>query len=446
MPLWRGWPLCRRLHEGIKAMTKKGKNCVRARRLLPARDQLLIASVVLAVSTAVMGQGTGGVLSLDQAVKTALASDPRLVALGYTREAMEEKVIQANGLPNPMLTYRGMDIPEAGRFPNTGEKRYEIEQPLPGFGKRALREAVSRNEADSMVLEADARAREIAFRVKEAAYEWQALQKILQINAEEERLLARMIEVTKGRYATGEAAQVDVVKAQTELTMLRQKEVDLTGRGQTLRAKLASLMNRDAGNLPASIQAPVPEGPVPESAAQVKRALEKRPEMSSARLKIERGELQRRLMAREVQPDYRVGLEYRSIDGGDDMLMFMAGVELPLWRSKNRAAVREAAMMVSASEADRDAVAREVTLEVQSACYKIDAAKRMLELYRKELMPQADVRLQSSEAGYSTGKVDFNDWLESERFRLTVRTMTVMAEADLGTGWASLERAVGGAL
>lgn len=403
----------------------------------------MVVALWVPVAVAVAEPGT---LTLDQAVQEALSRNPRLAALGYTRAAMLEWPAQAAGLPNPMFTYRGMDATSAGSFPDSAEKRFEIEQPLPGYGKRALREAVAANEAGAMGAEAEAMAREVIWMVKEAAYELQAVQKALLITRDENEVLKRMNRASEARYAAGETAQADVVKALTESTMLKQKQVELEGREKILQAKLAQLMNRDADHISETIVAPIPDGAVPDAAARVKEALANRAELKAAGLKVDRSELQRRLMTRESQPDYKVGLEYREIEHQDDMVMFMVGVDLPLWRGKTHAAIREAAMMASASESERVALQRQVTLDVQSACYKVETAKRTLALYQKELIPQASVRLQSSEAGYRTGKVDFNDWLESQRFALNVKIMAAMAEGEVGTSWAALERAVGGSL
>lgn len=387
-----------------------------------------------------------GTLTLDQAVREALSHNPRLAAVAHTRDAMGERPLQAAGLPNPMFTYRGMDATSGGSFPNTEEKRFEIEQPLPGYGKRGLRQAVAVKEAGAMAAEVETMAREVVWMVKEAAFELQAVQKALLITRDENELLSRMAKVAEARYAAGEAAQADVIKAQTEITMLQQKRVELEGQAKTLQARLALLLNRADGNGPVAIMAPIPEAVVPDPAASVKVALGNRAELKAAGLKVERSDLQRRLMTRESQPDYKVGLEYRSIERGNDMVMFMVGVDLPLWRGKNSAAIREAGKMAAASESDREAIERQVILDVQLACYKVETAKRSLDLYRKELIPQAGLRLQSSEAGYRAGKVDFSDWLESQRFGLNARIMAAMAEGALGTGWAALERAVGGAL
>ncbi|MEI8352699.1 MAG: TolC family protein, partial [bacterium] len=280
------------------------------------------------ISMAVMIPGlmtvaeTAQTLSLDEAVGQALRGNPRLIALGHQRDAMRERPAQAAGLPNPILTYRGMDAADAATFPPTGEKRFEMEQPMPGYGKRDLRKAMAVNAAAGITAEAEAMAREVVLMVKETAFEWQAVRNAHAITRDEEALLSRMAKVTEARYAAGEAAQTDVIKAYMELTLIRQKQIEWEGRDKTLKARLAQLMGRDAGTMPAQIEASMPDGAAPDPAPRIKEALGARAEIRAARLTVERSELQRRLMARESEPDFKVGLEYRSIERGEDMVMF----------------------------------------------------------------------------------------------------------------------------
>jgi cobalt-zinc-cadmium efflux system outer membrane protein len=166
----------------------------------------------------------------------------------------------------------------------------------------------------------------------------------------------------------------------------------------------------------------------------------------SAQTQIERYALEKQLMQKEYLPDYKLGLEYRSLSKDDDMLMFTVSVELPIWQSKYRAGVREAMEMQVSSQAAREAAEQQSSFDVQDASFKLQTALRTRELYRTELIPQAEARFNASEAGYRTGKTDFMDLLESERFLLNAKTMAVMMESTAGMQAAKLERAAGTAL
>jgi outer membrane protein TolC len=125
------------------------------------------------------------------------------------------------------------------------------------------------------------------------------------------------------------------------------------------------------------------------------------------------------------------------------MVMFTVGIDLPVWRSKVRAGVREAELMKASSQAAREAAEKNSARDVQDAYFKLLTAQRTLALYQTELIPRAEARFNASETGYQTGKVDFMDLLESQRFLLSVRIMAAMTEGNIGMQFARLERAVG---
>ncbi len=385
-------------------------------------------------------------LTLAEAVGVALRDNPELNAARARAGAMQERPGQAVALPNPMLTYGAMDAVSGGRWPDTGEKRLMVQQEFPWPGKRVLRRDMAARDAAAMQFEADAMERDIVMRVKETYFDLRATRRAAAIAREELPLLQRLVTVAETMYATGERTQGDVLKAQAEITMLKQKLLDLAAQESTVQARLNTLLNRPA-DAPAgeTITEPanVAEG---NFQALVAQAVTNRPEVRAAAARSDRYRLEQSLMAREGNPDYRLGVEYRNLDDGDDMAMLTVSVDLPVWRSRVGAGVREATRMHRAEESAREAAERQVALEVQEAAVRLQSARRTLELYRGELIPQAERRLTASEAGYRTGKTDFMDLLESERFLLNARTMAAMSEGAAGMAVARLERATGTAL
>jgi cobalt-zinc-cadmium efflux system outer membrane protein len=173
-----------------------------------------------------------------------------------------------------------------------------------------------------------------------------------------------------------------------------------------------------------------------------------RPEILGAQAGVERSVYERDLMKKKSFPDYRLGVEYRnfSTQAEPDMVnavMFSIGFDLPIWQTKYRAAVREAQRMIDSSQAALEAAEKQASFDVQDAVFKLQEARREVELDKNALIPQAEARFNASEAGYRTGKVDFLDLLESERFLLYARLTAAKAEGKLGGTVARLERAVG---
>ena len=376
-------------------------------------------------------------LTLDSLVETARHDNAALRAARAKAAAMSERPAQEKALPNPMFKYGAMDSTARGNLADAGEKRFMVEQPFPWFGKRDLRRKIAGQDAAAMQQDLAMLEREVVMQVKETYYDLYAVQHVNQIVRAEEKLLREILTAAENQSATGQRSQQDVIKAAAEITMLQQKLVEQEQQEATLKARLNLLLNRNpADPLGLAVIAP-PRRSIGTSTSS------ERPEIRAAKIDLERSQLQRQLMHKEFFTDYRVGAEYRNFHAGDDMIMLTFSFDLPIWQGKYKAGVREADKMVESSAATLDAVRQQSAFESADAQYKLRAAQRSLDLYEQTLIPQAESRFKASDASYRTGKGDFMDLLESERFLLNARTMAAMAEGNLGMQQARLERTAG---
>lgn len=404
------------------------------------------ASLILLASFAARAElppAAAPVLSVGEAVEIAVLGHPELARMRSQWEALQERPAQARALANPMLSYGGMDTVSGGTWPDTSQKRYMIQQDLPGYGKRGLREEVAHQDAEIMRLELEAATQDVVLRVKESAVELLAVRQVIELLREEEGLLRRMEAVAETQYSTGERSQADVLMAQSEITRLKQSTLDVQARENRLQAQLNILLNRRVDELLfLEDSTPLPSfGDAIDPLLKLAEA--NRPELRTAQARIQRENLVQRRRTRESAPDYRVGFEYRDLDAGDDMAMFTVGVNLPIWRGKERAGIREAASRQAASRSALEAADQLSMLEVQDTHFRWMTAKRSLELIRTELIPQAEARFSASEAGYRTGQLDFLDLLASERFLLDAKIQAAWGTSELSQQAARLERVVG---
>jgi len=389
------------------------------------------------------GQAPATNLTLDAMVAEAVRVNPAVQSSRYRRAALQERVAQQQALPNPMFKYGGMDLADRGNWPDTNEKRFMVEQEFPWFGKRGLRGRAAAKEAEALQREVEALERDVIMMVKENYFDLYAVQRARVITRAEEDVLQHMEQIAETRFATGQRTEQDVLKAQAEITMLQQKRLELEQQETTLKAKLNQLLNRRA-DAPLGLAAAPPVAAAEAEAGTLFALAEtNRPEIKGAQAQLERQQAERELMKKEFFTDYRLGVEYRNFGESPDMVMFTVGIDLPIWQRKYRAGVREADNLVAASRAALEATRRQTAFEVQDARFKLLTARRTLDLYQRTLIPQAEARFTASEAGYRTGKVDFLDLLESERFLLNARVMAAMAAGNLGMQGARLERAVG---
>ena len=151
-------------------------------------------------------------------------------------------------------------------------------------------------------------------------------------------------------------------------------------------------------------------------------------------------------------PDLTVGLAYTivgersgvSIPGnGDDAFLASFSVNVPLWRAKYDAGVREALARRLAIVNQRLETSNRLTADLQQALFEHHDARRRVELYRDTLIPKATESLQASLAGFEQGTADFLDLVDTERTLLEFQLALERATVDRATSYAQIERLVG---
>src|SRR3989442_1599461 len=84
-------------------------------------------------------------------------------------------------------------------------------------------------------------------------------------------------------------------------------------------------------------------------------------------------------------------------------------------KPKYDAGVREAAANRDAATAAYEALKNQVLFEIKDLLAKIEAAEKLITLYRTTVIPQAQQTLESARAGYQVGKTEFLAMLDAQR-------------------------------
>lgn len=83
---------------------------------------------------------------------------------------------------------------------------------------------------------------DVTARLKVAYFEWLSVQKAIEITRKSSDLLSRFEEIARNRYTVGKGLQVDVLKAQLEVSSLEQQVAMLDEKRQRVEAEIASLL------------------------------------------------------------------------------------------------------------------------------------------------------------------------------------------------------------
>jgi cobalt-zinc-cadmium efflux system outer membrane protein len=377
--------------------------------------------------------------TLEDYLRLARTTNVSLKAAAYRATAAKERVGYAGSFADPRLLYTYHVSPEAMQ----GRQELELSQEFPFFGKRGLRREVSSRDARAEAHNARAAALDVDFAVKTAFFQYVGLTETAHVLETETDLLRRMRDVAQVRYSSGSSEQQEVLKIELALSRLadetnvNRREIAVT------RARLNELLGRSATDSLPDPRWSAPDVSVIDAIAQPDSALARRPDVAIAREEIARADASRRLAKREYWPDFMLGVNYEFGAGIEDWWELMAGIEVPIWIGRRRAMVREAEAMQESAGYQLEAATLRSDREVQETAERARAAWERYRRFESAILPQAEAAFASSEAGYRSGRVDFLDYLDSERMLLEMRREYAMVMAELGMQVAALERAVG---
>jgi outer membrane protein TolC len=157
--------------------------------------------------------------------------------------------------------------------------------------------------------------------------------------------------------------------------------------------------------------------------------------------------MQQIVAQKEGLPMLGLGIDYSIISkrtdanpemNGQDAIMPMLTVTLPIFRKKYRAAKKEAEFMASSMEQEQEAQKNELQSAYELTLYDLKKAEQLMALYEKQLVSsgQASKLLIS---GFSNSIIDFEEVLQMNQDILMLQTQEVEAIKSGFTAKAKLD-------
>ena len=401
---------------------------------------------------------TNGDPTLAVLIDEALEGNPRVRGALLVHRAAQARIPQAAALPDPAFSFTQHVLgPQTRVGPQLSS--VSLSQSIPWFGTLSDRSEIAAAASAIRHESYEEQRAEVVRQVKLAYYDLAYLDRALRITGEEEQLLIHYEALAQARYSQGFGQQQEVVKLQAEVTRVLNRRQELLRQRTDFEAALNVLTNRP-------VDTPIPtvtigDRPVAQVDGESLQAagLAARPEISSARLRIEGNEHAVRLAHRRSRPDFTVGVAWGNVlgrrddpglvspppDNGRDQFSLTLGASVPMFGSVYEAGVREATAMLSAAEETYHDAVNGVALAVRSTAFRLTTIDGQLALFERALIPQAEQALSTTEEAYSAGVTGVLDLLDSEEVLLDVRLGLARLRADYMKALADMERAIGSA-
>ncbi len=356
---------------------------------------------------------------LARLIADSLTARPELAQACATAKAERERIGQAGAFPEPMLQLGvqndGFTSWEVGKM-ETSWYSIMASQTFPWPGKRRLRREIAElgaRQAEQNV----ARTRlSTEAEVRKAYLDLMLARDRLALLEQLDAISKRAAGVAKALYESGTGAQSDLLRAQLEISRIRQRRWALQVEADTATQTLNRLRGHplDEPITPAVHTVDLPLPALTSEAVSVADALQRSPELASVRAGITQGQRATSLAHKGYFPDLTLSFGVMPRGGLPIMWLATVGFPVPVFAaSRQSRAVAEAEARQSATQSQSRAVEQTLLLRVAQRGKAMAALLETIRLYRDGLLVQSEATSESTLSQYEVGKVSFLNVLEA---------------------------------
>jgi outer membrane protein TolC len=390
-----------------------------------------------------LGTSLSQAQTLDDYFKKAAENNPGLQAKYREFEAALQRVPQVSTLPDPSFSFGYFISPVETRV-GPQRARFSLTQMFPWFG--TLR---AQGDAATLMAEAkyqaflDARNR-LYYQVAAAYYPLYELNQWIEIERENIEILESYKTIANKKLENGVGTMVDFLRvdimlkdASTNLSILNDKEAPLL-------TWFNKLLNREE-NAWVTVEDSLLAQTLPDNFRK-DSLLAKNPVLEELDLKIASSEASEEVAYKQGLPKLGVGLDYAIVgnrpevelpDNGQDILMPMVSVSIPIFRSKYKAAVKEAQLMQESYSLQKKDFANTLTSNYEMAWFEIQQQQELIELYDQQIQ-ESNQALNLLFTAYSNSGNEFEEVLRMQQQLLKYEKMKATAATQYQIALAKL--------
>ena len=391
-------------------------------------------------------------LELPSLIQTAVERSPKVKAAKARWQATIEQYPQVTTLLDPMFMY-GYYMRNVETRVGPQRHRVSFSQTFPYPGTLDAAGEVVKKAIEIQRVKHEQVIRDLIIELKLGYHELAYLQRAVELAQQNHELVASILTIATARYAEGKAALNDVLKAQSQLAQLEYDLVLLEELQRVEHANITGILSIPSTTA-LGATAPVPYEPLNVGLADIeKQALSKRQELRIAGLSIEKASEGIALAELQIKPMFK--LDLMTIETGEALMpdtlgsgknpfTIGFGVTIPWSDMKNSSKVREAQQNREVVKANKHSLEDATRVALRKVYFRLENARRLVELYETTLIPQAGAAIEVAEAWHQEGPKSITGFLETQSVWLNFNLARLRAIADYQQNLARLEQLVGG--
>ncbi len=363
-------------------------------------------------------------ITLDQAIREALAKNLDLAAERYNVSIAEARQITARLRPNPVLSISGTTLNLFGApFDSTsplGPNQFNVHTdfPIERGHKREYRMAVAKAELSLAELGIRDMMRRVIFDVEAAFVDVQQAKENYRLAQENLGSLENIVAINEARLRSGDLAQVELDRSRLAALLssasMRQVQLQL----DQAKTQLQLLLGRTQRTADFDVSGALRREIVADSQPDLVRlALTRRPDYLAAQQTQARSRADVELQIANGKVDFSVGTEYTfqsayGVSGSTAGLYF--SVPLPVF-NRNQGEIARARRETTQASARITAMEAAIGADVEKAYRQYSVSKQVLENVESEMLSKARSVRDTTEYSYKRGEASLIEYLDAQR-------------------------------
>ena len=370
--------------------------------------------------------------SLDSLQVLAYENNPGLKASYKEFETALTRVDQMSALADPTLSFGYFISPVETRV-GPQRAKLSLTQMFPWFGTLKASGDVATYQAEAYYQRFLDQKAKLGLQVSKAYIPLIELNQLIQVEEENLEILTSYKRVATAKFENGEGSLASVLKIELLMDELSTNVKLMKLKTNPLNEVLLRTMGVDSMKL--TIQGDFQKLMDLDSTA----TLAEHPSLSQFDSQSDAAKAKGILAQKQGAPKIGVGLDYVIVgertdmavdDNGKDVLMPMVSVSLPIFRSKYRAAQKEASIDQERFEFAKANQLNQLQSQWEMTQYSIEQQQQMIRLYeQQEEKTNRILKLQLS--AYSNSGSDFEELLKVYRELLSYQKALIKAKSQL---------------
>ena len=363
---------------------------------------------------------SAGILTLEQAEKTALMDEPGIVSQQWQMQSLSQQSIADGQLMDPKLQL-GINNLAADTFDfdqeNMTQFKVGILQQFPSGDSLGIKKQKTQKQSELILSKISDRKLSIIKEVRLTYFEiyyWEQAEKTISQN---KKFFTQLVNIVQSMFSVGRNNQQDLIRAQLELSRLDERISKITQKINTQRSKLSRWIGAQKSTQALTSELPVLSIPaLSDEFETLSQLFYSHPKIQEIDKKLEISRKDIELVKESYKPGWGLSVSYGYRDNNPngmkraDFLSAGVTIDLPLFTANRQDKKLLAKEHTYQSLKDqRVEMLRQLVSALQQEVANEEQLQNRHQLYNKLLLPQAKQQAQASLLAYQSDRGDFAD-------------------------------------